>query len=136
MNVRRFRRGLTLVELCATCALLAAAIPLSIAALGAVAGQRRGVELRQKAIETADNLLERLAAEPFDSLSAQRLAEFAKAAAPDRVLPGGELKFALAELPAPPAGKRIDVELSWQPGAARVRQRVRLSGWAFREAAP
>ncbi|HUY91371.1 MAG TPA: hypothetical protein VMV10_21715 [Pirellulales bacterium] len=131
-----------MVELCATCALLATAIPLTVAALGAVAQQRSGVELRQRAIETADNLLERLSAEPWDRLSPDRLAEFALAAAAEQALPDGELKLALARFPrrpgppGEPAAKRIDLELSWRASAARVRNRVRLSGWVFREAAP
>ena len=123
-----------MVELCATCALLATAIPLTVAALGAVAKQRRGAELRQQAIEAADNLLERLAAERYEELSADRLAEVGQATAPAQSLPGGELKLDLVEQPDPPEGKRIDVELSWQGGAAKTRQRVRLSGWSYREA--
>lgn len=136
MNIRRPRRGMTLVELCATCALLAAAIPLTVVTLGAVAQQRRGIELRQRAIEIADNLLERLAAEPWEGLSPDRLAEFARAASAEQALPGGELKLALVEPPAEPAAKRIDLEVSWRASAAQVRNRVQLSGWVFREAAP
>ena len=123
-----------MVELCATCALLATAIPLTVAALGAVAKQRRGAELRQQAIEEADNLLERLTAEPYAELTPDRLAEVGKAASSEQMLPAGELKLELVEQPGPPEGKRIDVELSWQAGAAKARQRVRLSGWAYREA--
>ncbi len=130
------RRGLTLVELCATCALLAVAIPLTVAALGAAAKQRRGIEMRQQAIEAADNLLERLTAEPWDQLSNDRLTEIKDALSDEQLPSGGELQLELVEHSGPPAAKRVDVELSWQPSAARVRQRVRLSGWVFREAAP
>jgi type II secretory pathway pseudopilin PulG len=136
MNARRRRRGFTMVELCATCALLAVAIPLTVAALGAAAKQRRGIEMRQQAIEAADNLLERLTAESWDRLSDDRLNEIKDALGDEPLPPGGELQFQLVDQAGPPAAKRIDVEVSWQPGAARIRQRVRLSGWVFREAAP
>jgi hypothetical protein len=125
-----------MVELCATCALLAVAIPLTVAALGAAAKQRRGIEMRQQAIEAADNLLERLTAERWDQLSNERLNELKDAISDGQLPPGGELQLELVEHAGPPAAKRIDVGLSWQPSAARVRQRVRLSGWVFREAAP
>lgn len=134
MSVRRPRLGMTLVELCATCALLAAAIPLTVVTLGAVAKQRRGVELRQRAIEIADNLLERVLIEPWDRLSPDRLAEFARAASAEQDLPEAEVQLALIEPPGEPASKRIDLELGWRAGAAPTRNRVRLSGWVFREA--
>lgn len=136
MNARRQRRGLTMVELCAACGLLAVAIPLTVAALGAAAKQRHSIELRQQAIETADNLLERLTAEPWEQLSDDRLNVIKDSISDEQVPPGGELQLRLVEDSGPPAAKRIDVELSWQPSATRVRQRVRLSGWVFREAAP
>lgn len=129
-------RGFTMVELCAACGLLAVAILLTVATLGAAAKQRRGIEMRQQAIEAADNLLERLTAEPWDQLSDDRLNEIKDALGDEPLPPGGELQLELVEHSGPPAAKRIDVELSWQPSAARIRQRVRLSGWVFREAAP
>lgn len=134
MKLQSQLRGMTLVELCAACSLLAVAIPLTVAALGAVAQQRRGLELRQRAIETADNLLERMTSERWEDLSSDRLAEVKELAQTDSGLPDAELKIALVEQSGPPVSKRIEVELSWRPGAARVRQQVQLSGWVFREA--
>jgi type II secretory pathway pseudopilin PulG len=136
MNARCHRSGFNLVEICVTCALLGVAIPLTVSTLGAAARQRRGVEMRQRAIEAADNLLERLVAEPWDKLSPERLAEAERGSPADEWLPGGQVKLQLVEPPGPPAAKRIDLELSWQPRAGRSRERVRLSAWNYREAAP
>ncbi|HXT61219.1 MAG TPA: type II secretion system protein [Pirellulales bacterium] len=136
MNARRLRRGFTIVELCVTCALLGAAIPLTVSTLGAVARQRRAAETRQAAIEAADNLLERLSAASFEELTSETLAGAERGLPAGEWLPGGQIKLQLTESPGPVAAKRIDVELSWQPQAGASRDRVRLSGWVYRKAAP
>jgi type II secretory pathway pseudopilin PulG len=134
MNARRYRRGFTIVELCVTCALLGAAIPLTVSTLGAVARQRRAAETRQAAIEAADNALERLSAASFEELTPEELADAERGLPADEWLPGGQIKLQLTEPSGPVAAKRIDAELSWQlhPGASR--DRVRLSGWKYRKA--
>jgi type II secretory pathway pseudopilin PulG len=136
MNARRYRRGFTIVELCVTCALLGAAIPLTVSTLGAVARQRRAAETRQAAIEAADNLLERLTAVSFEELTPEKLAAAERGLPAGEWLPRGQIKLQLLEPPGPVAAKRIDVELSWQPHAGPSRDRVRLSGWVHRKAGP
>ena len=133
MNARRLRRGFTIVELCVTCALLGAAIPLTVSTLGAVARQRRAAETRQAAIEAAGNVLERLSAASFEELTPEKLADAERGLSAGEWLPGGQIKLQLTEPPGPVAAKRIDVELSWQPHAGPGRDRVRLSGWAYRK---
>lgn len=127
------RRAFTLVETCASGAMLAAAISLTLATIGAMTRQQRTLEVRQQAIELAENVLERAAGEPWAGLTPERLAQLQADARAEELLPEGKLDLALDEQAGPPAGKRIALQLSWRPGAAKDRRVLRLTTWVFRQ---
>ncbi|HEV3021832.1 MAG TPA: hypothetical protein VGX76_05175 [Pirellulales bacterium] len=135
MNHRRERRGTTMIELCVAAALLAATLSAVVAMLGMVARQRRGAELRAQAIEQADNVLERLTAEPWDAISPQHAEELGLSAKIAAALPNGELRVEVTSPPASATTKRIDVSIAWSP-AGRDIQRVRLTTFAEQRNSP
>jgi hypothetical protein len=81
-------------------------------------------------------VLERLSAASFEELTPKKLADAERDLSVGEWLPGGQIKLQVTESPGPVTAKRIDVELSWQPQAGPSRDRVRLSGWVYRKAAP
>jgi hypothetical protein len=74
MSVAATRRAFTIVELCAAAAMLTAALSLALATLGAMAKQRQAADLRQHAMEMAENVLERATNVPWRELTTERLA--------------------------------------------------------------
>ncbi len=132
MSARTTRRAFTLIELCAAGAMLAVAMSLTLSTLAAVTRQQRAAEVRQRALEMAENILEQAAHLPFSQLTPERLVQLQQASRADEALPEGKVELALADQPGTPPGKRIDLKLSWRPGAAKDRRSVRLSAWAYR----
>lgn len=133
MSVATTRRAFTIVELCAAAAILAAALSLALATLGATAKQRQAADLRQRAMELAENVLERATNVPWRELTAERLAQLGADSGSERQLPEGQLNLVLTEQAGPPAAKRIALELSWRPGAAKDRRTLRLATWIYRQ---
>ena len=133
MSVQRTRRAFTLVETCAAGAMLTLTLSLTLATIGAMKRQQRAAEWRLQAVEIAENLLERATSERWRELTARRLAQLQTEARADELLPDGELQLTLEEQAGPPPGKRIGLELSWRPGRAKDRRRVRLTTWVFRQ---
>lgn len=133
MSVASTRRAFTLVETCAAGAMLALALSLTLATIGAMKRQQRTAEWRLQAVEIAENVLERTTSEHWSELTPQRVAELQQEARADELLPDGELQLTLKEQAGPPAGKRIGLELSWRPGRAKDRRRLRLATWVFRQ---
>jgi hypothetical protein len=133
MSVAATRRAFTLVEACAAGAMLTLALSLALTTIGAMKRQQRTAEWRLQAVEIAENLLERATSERWDELTPGRLAQLQTEAKADELLPDGELQLTVEEQAGPPPGKRIGLELSWQPGPTTDRRRVRLTTWVFRE---
>ncbi len=133
MSVASTRRAFTLVEACAAGAMLTLAVSVALTTIGAMKRQQRTAEWRLHAVEIAENLLERATKERWDELTPQRLAQIRTAAKADELLPDGELQLTVEEQAGPPTGKRIGLELSWRPGPAKDRRRVRLTTWVFRQ---
>jgi Tfp pilus assembly protein PilV len=136
MNQRRIRRGTTIIELCVAAALLAAALSVVVSMLGVVARQRRSAELRARALEEADNLLERLTAEPWESITPEQIANLGLAAKVAESLPDGELRIDVTSAPERSTTKRIDLSVAWRPAVGRPANHVRLTTWVERRTAP
>lgn len=92
--------------------------------------QRAALQRQAAASRTAANGLERLAAIDYDALTVDRarqtVAGLADAAA------GETIDVTVAALAGTPPGKQITVTVSWEQGAGRAAQPVRLSTWRFR----
>ncbi|HVA45202.1 MAG TPA: hypothetical protein VNH11_02350 [Pirellulales bacterium] len=130
--MRRSRSGFTLVESCAAAALLAAALTIVVALLTSVARQRQSAGLHAKAVVAADNLLERLTAGAYDSITPQRADELRQASKIAEQLPDGTVALRVAAIDGSPPGKRIEVDVHWRSGS-RGASRHRVATWVFRK---
>jgi hypothetical protein len=124
-----------MIELCVAAALLATLLSAAATMLGMVARQRRGAELRARALEAADNVLERLSAQPWETITSRRADELGLPAKVDAALPGAELRVDVTSPPEDPSLKRVDVSIAWS-SAGRSDQGLRLTTFVARSHAP
>ena len=130
--MKRARTGFTLIESCAAAALLAATLAMVVALLTSVARQRQAAERHAKALIVADNLLERLTGEPYESITADRADELLQAAEVLEMLPDGAVAIKVAEENKPPARKRIEVDVTWPSAGSRTTAKHQVATWVYR----
>jgi Tfp pilus assembly protein PilV len=128
------RGGFTMIEVAASAFLLAAAMTLTVQVLGWVAAERRAADRRQCALQEVGNLMEHLAARPWDGLSPESVEDVAIGDEARRRLPGAELSVTVDESRGPDA-KRIALRLRWRNRAGTWEAPVRLAAWVYRRRA-
>ena len=130
---RRTRRGSFLVETAMAALMLMVALTLITKVVGAVAAERRGWDRREVALAEVGNLIERLAARPYEELTPESVKGLALGPEAGRTLPGAELS---AKVEDEPAGKvdarRVSVRLRWRNRSGDWDAPVELTTWAFR----
>ncbi len=130
MTARRpGRRGYTLLEVATAGALLAVAMTMSVQVLGWLAADRRAVDCRREAAQEAANVMERLAATPWDDLTPEALGAATLSPEALKALPGGTLKATVVPVGAL---KRLAVEVRWVAAGGRPESPVRLTSWSAR----
>jgi len=112
--MRNHRRGMMMMELIAVCVLLGMLLAVCMQMVAAVASQHRAAERRQCAMLELGNIMERVAARPWNQLTAAALASERPAASAVDLLPEAELKMEVAALPNEPNAKRITAVLRWR----------------------
>lgn len=124
--MNRIRRsGFTVIECCAASALLAAALTAVVTLLTSVARQRQAAGWQAQAVIEADNLLERLTAEPYDELTEEIAAMDVRDSVAER-LPNVAVEARIVE----EAGrKRLEVSISWRGPHSEQARRHRLVTW-------
>lgn len=126
------RRGFGLVEVAAAGVMAMAAMVITVQLLGWVAAERRAVARRERAILEAANLMERLAARPWDDLSAESARALTLSDATKAALPGASLTVDVATVDAEPASKKLTVAITWRDRAGRSEAPARLVAWVYR----
>lgn len=131
---RPCRRGFTVFELAMAVMLLAVAMTLTAQLLGAIALERRSVARRALATREVANMMEHLAARPWEHLSTEALKDVQLSTAAQQALPGADLNLSVedsnaADLPA----KRIAIRLRWRNRAGELDAPVRLTSWVYRQ---
>lgn len=130
--MRTSRTGFTLIESCVASALLVAALTTVVALLASVARQRHGASCHAQAVVIADNLLERLTAEPYDALTFERADEIQQAANMTELIPGGEAVVRVSAASGSLAAKRIEVEVTWRISQTAPPARHAVATWVYR----
>ncbi|HJT31919.1 MAG TPA: hypothetical protein VJ783_07680 [Pirellulales bacterium] len=130
MNCNR-RSGFTVIECCAAAALLAAALTVVVSLLTSVARQRLAAAWQAQAVIEADNLLERLTAEPYVELTGQHVAAMNLNESVAERLPNGAVEAQIDEEAGPPGRKRIEVEISWHGPRSEQARRHRVVTWVY-----
>ena len=124
------RRGFGLIEMAISSLMLAAAMAATLQVIGWVAFEARAVARRERAVREAVNLLERVAARPWDDLTTDALARLKISEATAAALPGSNLAIRVATVEAEPARKVITVEIRWNDRTGRPEAPVRLVAWS------
>jgi hypothetical protein len=125
------RRGVSILELTVSAVLLVALMTLCLTMLGAAASQQASGRRRAAALAEAANVLEQIAAVPFEELAGDRLAGWRLSPEAAAQLPGGTIEVAVDDFLGPPAGKRITVTIGWSDRAGEPARPVRLVTWRF-----
>jgi len=112
---------------------LLAVVFVAVSQLLAVAGrQRREAQWRRLATLEAANLLERVAARPWDELTTEGLASLTLSEQVTGRLPDPRLRIDTQPSPGPPESKRIRVRLDWINLAGDRGAPVVLVAWRHR----
>jgi type II secretory pathway pseudopilin PulG len=126
------RRAFGLVELTIATLLLGVAMTIVAQTAGWLAAERRGAERRQRALQEAANLMERLAARPWAELTpelakAQTLSPTTKSALRD-----GALDVTIGPAEGDDSAKAIAIRIGWGNRAGGRVAPIRLVGWVHR----
>jgi Tfp pilus assembly protein PilV len=134
VHQRRQRRGSLLVEVAMAVVMLVIAMTLTVKVLGWVAMERRASDRRQWAAQEVCNVMERVTARPFDTVSQGSVGDITLSAQARQMLPGGELKIEVVE-DDPTGGKgskRVSVQLRWHDRSGGWDAPARLTSWIYR----
>jgi hypothetical protein len=131
---RAIRRGSLLPELAMATVMLTIAMALTVQVLSYAGQQRRAADQRQRAIVEAANAMERITAEPFEAVTAERARRLAVSPESAGSLPGAELAVEVAEESPGPgrSAKRVAVRLRWKGRSGEWEAPVRLVTWIER----
>jgi hypothetical protein len=132
--VRSTRRGSLLPELAISGIMLMIVMGLTVKVLGQAGQQRRSAEQRQRAILEVANIMERITAEPFDKVTAERAHRLSISPGSSAALPDAELAVEVnEETPAPGRSvRRIAVRLRWKGRSGEWEAPIRLTTWIER----
>jgi len=122
---------MTILEVIVAGTLVAAMAGLCLQMLSVAVAQRRAREDRQAALHEADNLMERIAAEPFEELTKERAGQWQLSEAVKARLTSAELSVEIDTPPDDPRAKRIAVSVGWQDRAGQTVKPVRVVAWRY-----
>ena len=130
---RPARRGSLLVELALSAAMLIIAMGLTVKVLGWVGAQRRNWDRRQVAVQEVANVMERLTARPFESVTPESTRDIPLSARARQSLPRVELKVDVQENDkvGGPGSKRLAIALRWQGRSGEWDAPVHLTSWIY-----
>lgn len=134
---RRRRGGFTLIELAMALLLLGVAMGVTMKVLSGVGRDRRAADRRQWALQEVANVMERVGAEPFERVTAERALAIAGELKADRVLPEASWEIAVTDdRDSPVPGRRVSVRLRWKDRSGGWDSPVRLTSWVYRRRTP
>jgi Tfp pilus assembly protein PilV len=129
--MNRSRRGSMFLEVCMATLVASVAFVVSAQILVIVARQQRALEQRQGATRQAANLLERVMAQPWESLTPEQLNSLAQSSDAVRQLPGGKAQIDVIDHDQP-AAREIRLRVGWVNRAGQPERPVQLVAWRYR----
>jgi Tfp pilus assembly protein PilV len=130
--MKAIRRGSTLLEMMIAAAMLGTLLTVCLQLCQAAAGQRRAADQRQCATLELANLMDRIAAQPWEELTAAALAGERPSPWAAGQLPGAELKVDISAPGDEPDARRITAALRWQDRSGRLGPPLQLTTWRYR----
>ena len=125
------RRAFTLLELIAASVLIGAMLTLCLQVLAATTAARRRAETRMIALQQSANVMERLAAVPWEELNEENVQKLELDKQVRRLLPDAQLEIQLATPPDEPQARRITVSIGWSDRTGQAVGPVRLVAWRY-----
>jgi len=125
------RSGFTILETLVAVAMLTALLAVAMQVCTATAAQRRQTQQQLVAVEETANVMERVAALPWDDLTPEGVGKIELSTVAEEALPEAALTIDLAEAKGKPAGRRVAVTLEWAPRAAGPPSQTQLVAWRY-----
>jgi Tfp pilus assembly protein PilE len=129
-------RGTTLIEVTVALLVLSAAMLALVQMLSLATQQRRLTEARRIALEEVANQAERVAALPWEGVTADKLTTWEPSASLLAAIPHAKCQIAVSDEPGPPAARRIHLEIAWTDSDGQPALPVGLTVWKFAEGRP
>ena len=126
------RRGFTLLEVTASAAVLGALMILCFRFFTATAVQQEAVRDHSRAVQLAANVMERLAAQPWDELTPDKVRPLQDAEEFRQNLPDAKVEIQVTESPGEPGAKLVAVVVRREPRPDVPQRPVRLVAWRYR----
>ncbi|HEY2155927.1 MAG TPA: hypothetical protein VGH33_09880 [Isosphaeraceae bacterium] len=131
-SIKSHRRGYGLLELTIATLLLAVAMTIVVQTAGWLAAERRGAGRRQRALQEAANLMERLSSRSWDELTPELARAQVLSPATKAVLRDGTLDVAIIPETGDPPARRITIRVHWGDPSAGLVAPVKLVAWVHR----
>jgi hypothetical protein len=114
--------------------MLAIVMTMTVKVLGYGGQQRRSADQRQRAILEVANVMERITADPFDEITAERARRVSISPVASGSLGDSELGIDVTEEQPGPgrSAKRIAIRLRWKGRSGEWEAPVRLTTWIER----
>jgi len=125
------RRAFTLLEMIVASVLIGTMLTLCLQVLTATVAARRRAEIRLIALQQSANVMERLAAVPWEDLSEENIAKLQLDKQVHRLLPEAQLDIEMTVPPDEPPAKRITVSIGWSDRAGQPVRPVRVVAWRY-----
>jgi hypothetical protein len=118
--------------------LLTVAMTLTVKIAGWAAREHRATDRRQRALAEAANLMERLTAIPFDSLSAESIKSLTASPRPGGTAPDSDISLDVVEADpvGGPGSKKVSVRIRRRNRAGEWDAPVLLTSWVYRSPSP
>ena len=127
------RIGMTITEILIALVVLSAALAGVAHLVTTASAQRRISEQRRLALAEVANRAERLALLPWDELTAESLQSQALSPELLAALPQAKFTAEVTDEAAPPALRRIRLQVSWTDSVGNAVEPVKLVVWRHRE---
>ena len=127
------RRGFTIVELIVAGALLATLLAVCLKMFVSWTDWRRESDRRRLALLEVANVMERLAATPWDDLTPEGGGDMRISEHADKSLPNAKLTIDVSASPPDqtPPSKRLALSLEWRDRAGRMSAPIEIVTWRF-----
>lgn len=131
LNRQRRRSGYLLVELIVAGIVLAVVMTVYLQLLSATSRQQRYADHRQLAGEELANLMERITAQPYETIDLEKLQAKELSDSAISHLNEAELNIDVLPVSEPVAGKQISLSLRWRDSGNVFVAPTRLTSWVY-----
>ena len=127
------RRGFTLFEVFVALMLLGTLTALCLEFFAGVTGQQKDQNAALAATQEAANVMERLAAVPWDDLLEQKNMKFKLSSQAQKMLPEGRVDVGVEDSSESPPARRITVAVYWRPLPGQGERNSRVVAWRYKQ---